>query len=128
MTDSNENTPPTGGFVLPAKYYEFVKWFVLIFLPGLSSFYYGLSLIWEGVPAAGQVVGTLALLATFLGLILGVSNRNFKAQGADGYLNAAIDGDNVVFSRIALPNITAEELTRKKSVTIQVNPTFGASQ
>lgn len=125
---TNENLPvqpvqPVAtGFVLSPKVYELAKWFVLIFLPAFSALYFGLSAIWN-LPATEQVVGTCAVVALFLGSILGISNRNFQRQGADGQINAVVEGDEVVLSRLALPHITPEQLAAKKSITIQVNPT-----
>lgn len=134
---TNENLTPAGepvqpvstGLVLSPKVYEGLKWFVLIFLPAFSALYFGLSAIWN-LPAAEQVVGTCAVLGTFIGVLVGVSNRNFQRQGADGSLNAVVEGDQVVLSRLALPHITPEQLASKKSITIQVNPagTTGLSQ
>ena len=124
MTDQNNQngSVSANGLVLSSAWYNRLKWFTLIFLPAFGSFYYGLSLVWEALPLANQVVGTAALLATFLGVVLGISDRNFQKQGADGSLDARVDGDQVILSRLALPNITPEELASKKSVTIQINP------
>lgn len=126
---SNEaSTVLSSGPVLSAVLYERIKWFALIFLPAFSGLYFGLASIWEQLPAAEQVVGTAALLGTFLGLLLGLSSQNFKKQGSDGSINANVQGDQVILSRLALPNITPEQLAHKKSITIQVNPSGGASQ
>lgn len=135
MTDQNVDgrqvgvaQTPSAGPVLSAAWYEFLKWFTLIFLPAFSALYFGLAAIWVELPAAEQVVGTSAILATFLGLILGRSSQNFNKQGADGAIYAQVDGDQVILSRLALPNITPEELATKSSITIRVNPNTGASQ
>lgn len=125
MTDENQpqrNTVLSTGPVLSAKWYARLKWFVLIFLPAFSSLYFGMSAIWMELPAAVEVVGSCALLATFLGLLLGLSNQNFNKQGADGSINANVQGDQVILSKLALPNISPEELATKKSITLQVNP------
>lgn len=134
MTSSDLGLPEpqpvkSTGPVLSAAWYERLKWFTLIFLPAFGTLYFGLSDIWD-LPAAAQVLGTTVSLGTFLGLVLGISSTNFKKQGADGSINAIIQGDQVVLSRLALPNIAPEELAAKKSITIQVNPegTTGLSQ
>lgn len=130
MSD-NYNTPdegpkhavePSKGLVLPAQWYEGFKWLTIIFLPAFSTLYFGMGKIWN-LPEVENVVGSIVVLELFLGSILGVSNRNYNNQGADGSLNANVQGDQVVLSRLALPNITPEELAKKKSITIQVNPT-----
>lgn len=116
------------GLVLSSGAYNAIKWFVLIFLPAASTLYSGAALLFN-LPFVAQVVGALALLAVFLGTILGISNSNFQKGGADGSINAQIEGKEVVLSNIVLPNITPEELASKKSVQIQINPSqTGLSQ
>ena len=117
----------SNGPVLSPGSYEKLKWFTLIFLPAFSGLYFGFGAIWQ-LPYIEEVVGSIAVLGTFLGLLLGLSSRNFKTQGADGSINATIQGDQVVLSKIALPNIAPEELAKKKSITIQVNPSSKSSQ
>lgn len=119
---AEESVTTSTGLVLSSAWYARLKWLVLIFIPAFSSLYFSLGAVIPGLPASGQVVGVLALLATFLGLLLGLSSTNFAKQGADGSINAQIQGDQVVLSNFALPNIAPEELAAKKSVTIQVNP------
>lgn len=69
--------------------YRFGKNLVQIYIPATSSAYFGLASIW-GLPAAGQVSGTLAIVATFLGACLHISGKNYDTSGA------AHDGDMVV--------------------------------
>lgn len=63
---------------LTDKVYNFLKWFTLLFLPAFSAAYFSLSDIW-GLPNAEKVVGTCAILATFIGALLGLSTKNFTA-------------------------------------------------
>jgi len=128
MTDQDnlENNAPeeessSSRPVLSPAWYNRLKWFTLIFLPAFSALYFGLGSIWA-LPATEQVVGTCAVLATFLGALIGISNRNFQKEGADGSINARIEGNTVLLSDLRLPSIAPEELAAKKSVTIQVNP------
>lgn len=67
--------------ILTDKTYNFVKQLVLVFIPACSSLYFGLAAIW-GLPYSEQVVGTLAVVATFLGVCLGVSTNQYNASGA----------------------------------------------
>ena len=46
-------------------------------IPALASLYFGLSQVW-GFPLGEEVVGTLTVLDTFLGTLLGISNINYK--------------------------------------------------
>lgn len=63
--------------MLSNKVYDKAKWGVQIVLPAIASLYFGLAGIW-GLPNAEAVVGTLAVVATFLGVILGISSTQYK--------------------------------------------------
>lgn len=63
--------------ILSNKTYEFLKRLVQVVFPGVGTLYFALGAIW-GLPYADQVVGTLAALATFLGLVVGISNSQYK--------------------------------------------------
>lgn len=59
--------------------YDTLMWIAQFLLPGLGTLYAALSGIW-GLPYGEQVVGTLAALDTFLGVMLGLSNAKYKAN------------------------------------------------
>ena len=61
---------------------DILKWSVLVFIPAATTAYVGLSGIW-GWPFAEQVAKTSAVVCAFLGTILGISNLQYKAGGAD---------------------------------------------
>ena len=61
------------------KAYNALKWIVTIVLPAVSALYWGLSGIW-GWPYAEQVVGTIAVVTTFLGALLGISTVQYKRE------------------------------------------------
>lgn len=57
------------------KTYDAMKPVVGIYLPALSALYFVLANIW-GLPAAEEVIGTIAAINTFLGAVLGISAVN----------------------------------------------------
>jgi hypothetical protein len=61
------------------KTYDILKWIAMILLPALGAFYFGLAAIW-GFPYGEQVVGTITVIDTFLGAILGISSSNYKRE------------------------------------------------
>lgn len=65
---------------LSNRAYDVLKWITLIVLPAIASLYFGLAQIW-GFPYGEQVVGTIAVVCTFLGAILGISNVRYKKGG-----------------------------------------------
>lgn len=62
-----------------SKVYDVLKWIALIFLPALGALYFGLSQIW-GLPYGEQIVGTITLIDTFLGALIGISNINYNKK------------------------------------------------
>ncbi len=59
------------------KLYDVLKWVGLIVLPAIGAFYFGLAVIW-GFPYGEKITGTIALVETFLGTTLGISNAKYK--------------------------------------------------
>lgn len=109
--------------LLSDKWYELGKKMVLVILPAFSSLYFGLSQVW-GIPGAEKVIGTLAVLTTFLGVILGISSRNYESSGAayDGTMvvGTSADGTKLAYS-MELDGDPAD-LKDKKSVSFKVAP------
>lgn len=67
---------------LTNKQYNVLKRITQIVLPAAGSLYFGLAAIWS-LPAAEQVVGSIALLTTFFGVTLEVSSRRYDIISAD---------------------------------------------
>lgn len=109
--------------------YGALKRFVQVVLPAFSSLYFGLSGIW-GLPATEQVVGTLALVATFLGICLGFSSKSYDESGAalialdkamvhDGELEVTANNDGRKVFSLNL-NGEPETLAEKGTVSFKV--------
>lgn len=62
---------------LSNKVYDILKWIAMIFLPALGALYFGLSQIW-GFPYGEEIVGTISIIDTFLGALLGISTMNYN--------------------------------------------------
>lgn len=61
------------------KLYDFLKYVALVILPAIAALYFGLGQIWN-LPAVEQIVGTITVLDTFLGIILNKTHSNFAAE------------------------------------------------
>ena len=59
------------------KVYDVLKWIAMYFLPAVGTLYFALAGIW-GLPYGEQIVGTITAVDTFLGVILGISNAQYK--------------------------------------------------
>lgn len=106
---------------LSNRTYDALKWVAQIFLPALGALYFGLSQIW-GFPAGAEVVGTITLLDTFLGVLLGLSTKKYNESDAkyDGDVNVEVTPEG---KRLSLSlNGDPYYLDQKKDVVLKVNP------
>lgn len=79
--------------LLSNKYYDYLKWVALIVLPAIGAAYFGIAQIW-GLPYGEEVVGTVVVIETLLGAILGVSTMNYeKASVGEIYPDANDEPD-----------------------------------
>lgn len=105
------------GFTLNDKVYNFLKWFTLIFLPAVSAAYFSLSGTLD-LPNAEQVVGTIAVVTTFLGAVLGISSHNYPG---DGQIVVEYDWDtNKTIHSLELGR-PPEDIADMKQVTFKVD-------
>lgn len=66
------------------KTYDVLKWLAQYLLPAAGTLYFALAGIW-GLPYGEQIVGTVAAVDAFLGVILGIStNKYHKANAEEG--------------------------------------------
>ena len=65
--------------ILTNKTYDVLKWVALILLPAIGALYFGLAGIWN-FPYGEQVVGTITVIDTFLGAILGISTVQYNRK------------------------------------------------
>jgi hypothetical protein len=61
--------------------YDIAKKAALIWLPALGALYFGLAQIWN-LPNAEQVVGSITVIDTFLGVVLGISSSSYNNSDA----------------------------------------------
>ena len=61
------------------KWFDIMKWCVLVFIPALTTLYVSLGGIW-GFPYATEVAKTSTAVCAFLGAILGISNLAYKQE------------------------------------------------
>lgn len=61
------------------KVYDLLKWIAMYLLPALGTLYFALAGIW-GLPFGEEIVGTITAIDTFLGVILGISNAQYKKR------------------------------------------------
>jgi hypothetical protein len=64
-------------FTMTSSAYDIFYWIAQIVLPALGTLYFAMAAIW-GLPYSEQIVGTIALVTTFLGIFLGISTNQYK--------------------------------------------------
>ena len=64
---------------LSNKVYDILKWIAMYLLPASGTLYFALAGIW-GFPYAEQIVGTITLVDTFLGALLGISTAQYNKR------------------------------------------------
>ena len=72
---------------MSSKVYDVLKWVALVLLPAAGGLYFGLGQLWH-FPAIEQVVGSVTVVETFLGLLL--------KKSASDYGTAQTIGDAIV--------------------------------
>lgn len=87
--------------IIKGKLYDYLKWIAQILLPAAGALYFGLA-GQLGLPNADTVVGSLAVIGTFLGAILGFStvqyNKSDEKYDGDFTIERAPDGDTATLS------------------------------
>lgn len=61
------------------KMYDILKWIAQIALPAIGALYFALAGIW-GFPYGEEIVGTITIIDTFLGTLLGISTMNYNKK------------------------------------------------
>ena len=64
------------------KVYDVLKWIAQILLPAIGALYFALANIW-GLPYGEEIVGTITAVDAFLGVILGISSKQYYNEVND---------------------------------------------
>lgn len=103
--------------IMNNRTYLTTKHLVQVVLPALGTLYFTVASIWN-LPYADEVVGTLAAIALFLGLALGVSKKQYDNS------DAAYDGTAIYSEDRDVPlmefNEPFENLEGNKSINLKV--------
>ena len=99
--------------------YGVMKKVVQLGLPGASTLYFTLALIW-GLPNADKVSGTLAAVAVFLGALLGFSSKTYREspERFDGTLMVEEDAEGDTTLRFK--NLDVKALDSKDSLVLKM--------
>lgn len=102
------------------KVYDILKWIVQIVLPAFGTAYFGLAPLWH-LPNLNEVLGTTAIVATFLGVSLGISTKNYnKNEKYVGDINVTTNAEGTKTYSLEVEG-DLDELDQKSEVTFKVN-------
>lgn len=68
--------------IIPNKIYDVLKWILCIVVPATETLIVGLGKLYNFDTAI--IVGTIAIVSTFLGAVLGISCSNYSRAEQDG--------------------------------------------
>lgn len=114
----SDTTAPVQGHLLSNDVYDKLKPVVQVLLPGAAALYFALAQIW-GLPKAEEVVGTVAAVNVFLGLLLGLSSKQYN--NSDARFDGAIDVVNRSGEPVLNFKMDSQAITSKDEVTLKVN-------
>lgn len=81
MSNTDNSSADVAKSLLSNKTYDVLKALALIWLPAAGTLYFALSSIW-GLPYGEQIVGTITAVDVFLGIVLGVSSKNYNSSSS----------------------------------------------
>lgn len=106
--------------MLSNQVYDIFKLVATVGLPGIGTLYFALAQIW-GFPAAEQVVGTIAALNVFFGLLLQIATKTYNGgdvkYDGDVEVTTADDGKKKYLLNL---NGDPEDLANKQAITFRV--------
>lgn len=105
--------------ILPSRVYDALKWVSIILMPAISTAYLGLAEVWN-LYDPSRVVATIAVIATFLGVVLGISQVQYNKAGFqfDGDMVVENSEDRTLYRLVMKDDV--ENLGNKKSVSFKV--------
>lgn len=108
--------------MLSNRAYDAAKFVAQIALPALGTAYLGLAGYWD-LPNPDEVVGTIVVVDTLLGTLLGLSNKKYMDDDKNfaGDLHVVNTEDEGVQTMLAFnPGNSPDDLMDQKTVTMKV--------
>ncbi len=105
--------------LLNKNVYDVLKFIAQIALPAAGALYFGLAQIWH-LPKAEEVVGTVTVVDTFLGVMLGLSTSQYNRSDDkyDGVIEVIETADKKTFA--VKPLTDPNEFDQQKELLFKV--------
>lgn len=106
---------------LSNRLYDILKGVAQIWLPAAGTAYLGLAQIWN-LPSADQVIQSVVVVDTFLGVVLGLSTSKYNQSDDrfDGSFNVIQDEDGGQYLKLA--DLDPAALNTKGELRFKINP------
>lgn len=113
------DAPPKAHTLFSNKVYDYLKFLALVVLPALATAYFALGGLWD-LPNVDEVVGTIVVVDTFLGALLGFSTSQYNKSDArfDGEIVVA---PNEVGDTEANMRLDSSAIASKKEITVKID-------
>lgn len=109
--------------VFKNRIYDVLKWITQFMLPALGTLYFALAKIWK-FPYGEEIVGSIAAVTAFLGLLLGISSHNYVGDGVIQVNPEGLPAETETeFDSTITLNIPDVELLNKDRIVLQVERT-----
>lgn len=107
--------------MLSNRVYNVIKFAVTIVMPALGTLYFSLATVWN-LPYPEQVVGSLAAICTFFGVVMGYSTHQYNKSDAryDGVINVDTTNPDKDVFQLDL-GMDPLDIPSKKEVTLRIN-------
>ena len=109
------------GVSLGNSMYDTLRRIVEIILPGIGALYAGVAVLW-GLPYVEQVVGTVAAVSVFGGVLLAASRKTYTSSDApyDGAIvEDTTDPENPSYRFLLNENVDADTVLNKKQIVFK---------
>ena len=103
--------------VFTGRVYDFLKNLALIYLPALGTLYFGLAPFWH-FPNVEEVTGSILVIDTVLGGVLGLSSKSYNKDKYVGTINITETEDKKILSFDLGEN--AGDFDQKSEVTFKI--------
>ncbi|AXQ61268.1 holin [Streptomyces phage LibertyBell] len=106
--------------LLGDKSYDVLKKSATVLLPAAGALYFALAQIW-GLPQAEEVVGSIAALNTFVGVLVGISSKTYHQSDAKYAGEIQIDDTGETKKISLVVNGDPDQIDHMNEATFKVN-------